>query len=394
MKDGVRGHIPVNRCRVLVVEDQEKAQRLIEAFLRGAGITNLAFAVDGYEALSKVRTFEPDLIVLDIMMPRMDGGEFLRRLRGDRAHASIPVLVQTALESPEERNQVFANGASDMVTKPLNRAEFVTRVRTHLENRILAESYQERLRLEAELDAARQMQEALLPPRHLLDEIGDENGLAIDAHFETCSELGGDFWGIHRYRHEDNKLAVFTADFSGHGVAAALNTFRLHTMMNARRPAAGDPAAYLGTLNRQLAEILPRGQFATMFYGIIDVPGDVVLYAAAAVPPLFVRRPGGNLTVHDASGLPLGVKADAQYENRRIAFTPGSALFLYSDGLSEALGHDGTALEQDGVERLLAESLAQDWQPPLRYLVDRFHARLSGDLPDDLTAVLVSRTHR
>ncbi len=146
--------------------------------------------------MEKLASFDPDIVILDVMMPKMDGLEFLRHLRADPEHSTVPVLVQTALSSPSDRDNVYKAGATDMLNKPISAGELLVRMRTHLENRLLFKSLQDRMRLEAEVNAARQMQEALLPQQALLDDIRKNHDLCIRTHFETSSELGGDLWEL------------------------------------------------------------------------------------------------------------------------------------------------------------------------------------------------------
>lgn len=385
--------VSLGACRVLVVEDNEPTQRLIAAHLAALGVGRIEFAGDGVDALAKIPGFAPDLIVLDIMMPRMNGIEFLGHLRADPDWCTVPVLVQTALDSQDDRTRVYSAGANDMLTKPLNRSELAVRVRTHLENRMLVRGYLDRLRLDAELEAARRMQEALLPPQALLDDIENRLGLHIAAHFETCSELGGDFWGVHRHRADDRDLGLFTVDFSGHGIGAALNTFRLHTLMSNFRPGNRDPAAYLATLNDRLAGLLPRGQYATMFYGILDAEEGTLTYSGAgSPPPLIGDRTSGRVTVLDASGVPLGMVKGSRYQTRVAAFPQSSVLFLYSDAFYESPRPDGSMLELAGAAALFGDCLKTAGnQPYLRCLVDAFRAgAFTGALSDDLTLLTVT----
>ena len=315
-------------------------------------------------------------------------------MRADPNHGTTPVLVQTALGTPEDRNRVYKAGATDMLTKPISGGELIIRVRTHLENRLLVQNHQDRLRLESEINAARQMQEALLPPSALLEEIQEQYAIDIDAHFETSSELGGDFWGVHRL--QDHQLGIYIVDFSGHGVGAALNTFRLHTLMSDLRPSADDPAAYLATLNNQLVQLLAVGQFATMFYGIIDTKLHSLTYSAAAAPPPLVgQEDAPDLEFHDTRGLPLGMKKDTAYENHTTGFPPGCLLFLYSDALIETTVTGGEDLDEAGVKALLRESLeAEGTNRPLEYMIGKFHQMMAEPLRDDLTAVLVRRERK
>jgi sigma-B regulation protein RsbU (phosphoserine phosphatase) len=382
----------VNDCRILIVDDNEFNRTLLQACFESAGIATLDFAVNGLEGLAKVASFEPDLVVLDIMMPEMDGYEFLRRLRGDEKHKDLPVLVQTALSSAEDRKQVFAAGATDLVTKPINRPELLARARIHLENRLLVGSLQAyRARLQEELDMAKKMQEALLPSAESIASITEKYGLRLEAVFETSSEMGGDFWGVREI--DEKRLAIFIVDFSGHGVTAALNTFRLHTLMEQNPPNIDDPAAYLAEMNTALARLIPRGQFATMLYAIIDLENDVINYTAAASPnPIAGLTNEAAPTIHDGSGVPLGIAKGIKYANRKIPFPKGAYLFLYSDALSETLDSESKCLEEAGVLDLVADSLRlHGGQAMLSSIIAPFNARMSRPLPDDLTAIWLVR---
>ncbi len=381
----------ISEARVLIVDDNERNRMLIGAFLKAANINNQEFACDGVEGLDKVDEFNPDLIILDIMMPNMDGIEFMHHLRNSTDQATTPILVQTALNSADECNRIYASGASDMLTKPINAAEMITRVRTHLQLRHLANVYQNQLRIETELNAARRMQEALLPPSTLLEEVRVNSSLHLTSHFETCSELGGDLWGVHVLG--EGKTGVFTIDFSGHGVGASLNTFRMHALMGYLRPNADDPAQYLAMLNNELKSLLQIGQFATMFYGVIDTQNDTLTYSAAAAPPPVVGSlNGAGMTYQDTRGIPLGMKKDATYETHTVDFPEGSFLFLYSDALIETPDDTGTDLNEDGVLEMLRSSLSQtDKTPAVEALTASFYDHAAVPLQDDLTFVLAAR---
>lgn len=383
--------IDIDDCRILIVDDNNRNCQLIGAILSAAGMTNQAFAGNGVEGLEKVASFKPDIIILDIMMPQMDGLEFMHHMRANTELGTVPILVQTALSSSDERNNIYAAGATDMLTKPLSPSEMIIRVRTHLELRRLTQNYQDQIRMEAELNAARRMQEALLPPSALLEDIHERSALGISAHFETSSELGGDLWGVHIL--DDQKTGVFMIDFSGHGVSASLNTFRLHTIMSHQRPLDDDPARYLSSLNTQLRKLLPIGQFATMFYGIIDTANDSFVYSAAGAPfPLIGHAGSLDMAYHDASGVPLGMKDGVVYENRHLSFPPGSFLFLYSDALIETPNVNGIDMDDDGVKALLHKGLTNTHtEPVLNCLRDRFYEWIAASPTDDLTLVLAMR---
>ncbi|HLN24279.1 MAG TPA: response regulator, partial [Patescibacteria group bacterium] len=148
-------------ARVLVVEDNELNQEFARAVLGSMGVTMIECAGNGVEALERLASFEPDLIVLDLMMPVMDGQEFLTRLRTMPQYIDLPVLVTTALGAQKMRNATFANGATDFIEKPIHRKELVARVTVHLRSHLLLKSLRRyHDRLAQDLDTARAMQEA------------------------------------------------------------------------------------------------------------------------------------------------------------------------------------------------------------------------------------------
>jgi len=385
--------ISITNCRILVVEDSLAIRRVIGAFLSASEFKNVEFAEDGIIGLEKVDAFDPDIVILDIRMPNLDGFGFLNQLRANPKYVDLPVLVQTAYTDPEERNKAFIEGGTDLTTKPINGVELMARVKIHLENRMLVRSLQDfRNRLETELSAARKMQKALLPPPDRIDQIKDRHDLDIENYFEPSSELGGDFWDVQDL--DDHRVALSIADFSGHGVNSALNTFRLHTLMDGADMPAGDPAEYLTALNVKLTTLIPRGQFATMFYGIIDTKKDQLTYcAAASTSPIVGQSAQQDFQFHEAQGTPLGISVKATYENRVVDFPPGSFLFLYSDALTETVGISEPMLDDEGLGELLSQALDPGaTQHPFTSVLENFGARVSRPLPDDLTAVWLARS--
>jgi len=392
MTDFEGAPVSIMECRILVVEDSVPIRRVIGAYLKSAGLLNVEFAEDGVIGLEKVSLYNPDLVILDIRMPNLDGYGFLKKLRNDPDRADLPVLVQTAYSDPEERNKAFIEGGTDLITKPINGVELLARVNIHLENRMLLRSLKAyRNRLEDELNAARKMQEAMLPSPSLIADIEQNIGIEIKSFFEPSSELGGDFWGLQFI--DDERMGVFIVDFSGHGVNSALNTFRLHTLMDSTDMPVDNPAAYMTVLNKKLHALIPRGQFATMFYGVIDSKNNTLTYSAAAsTSPVIGSKGTDKFVFHDASGLPLGITEKAIYSNNQIAFNRGSYLFLYSDALIETAGTEHDMLDEDGLADLITAGLTSATEKhTFSHILDTFNAGVSRPLPDDLTVLWLER---
>ena len=248
---------------VLIADDEDVNTSIIAGMLRRAGFENLVTATDGSEALAKAKALQPDLLILDIQMPEISGLDVCRQLRRHSSHDDLPILVQTALASQKDREQVFQAGATDLVTKPITRLELLARVGVHVERRILLRDLRKTLmRMESELKTARAMQLAILPAPEWQIERGAQCGLDIASTFVTSSELGGDLWGF--INPSTDELGIYIVDFTGHGAPASFNTFRLHTLINEIHPVPSNPGALLSIINRRLKRFLPPGHFATM----------------------------------------------------------------------------------------------------------------------------------
>lgn len=382
------GDTEIGGCRVLVVEDNEMNRVLAAGILRAAGLSLIEFAADGLEGLEKVESFSPDLIVLDVMMPRMDGHEFLRRLRSDRRNADLPVLVTTALADASDRNAAFELGATDYLEKPLSGREMIARVRVHLRNRVMLarlEAYH--ARLSQDLETLTAMQEALLPSADAVASLCSRYGVSIAPFFQACHELGGDLWGA--WGLDETQIGLYMADFSGHGVTAAVNTFRLHVMME-QMTSRSDPAEFLTGLNAALLRILPRGQYATMVYAVIDTRSGEVAYASAGAPAPVIGE-GDRLTALPAGGLPLGIVADPAYVTGRADLPPNGYLCLYSDALIESPDTEGAMMGEAGTVALIGRSAGGGAGRSLDRLLGEFMSRRPGPLDDDLTVVWLER---
>ncbi|PWC38254.1 fused response regulator/phosphatase [Azospirillum sp. TSO22-1] len=379
--------LPIRDCHVLVVDDTDFNRTLIGAILEEAGFTDIGYAKDGFEALEKIAQRTPDLLILDIMMPGMDGFEVCRRLRADHAYADLPVLVQTALSSSDDRNRAFAAGTTDLISKPLDRAELLARVRIHLENRVLIRSLQTyRARVEGELAMAHSMYEHLLPSAALRDGLECSSGVAVRSHTVLSSDMGGDLWGVLRLA--EGRFGVFLLDMAGRGVSAALNAFRMHTLIHELSDLAEDPAAFLTELNDRAVRLLELGEHAAVLYGVVDAAAGRFRYAGAAGTAPLLLLPGGAPVLGDAAGLPVGVAADTRYEARELPFAAGATLMLYSNAVLDALN----ASAHESLEPLVRQALDSAAGDRFAAVTEALERALGEAPSDDHTLVWLDRT--
>ena len=380
-------------CRVLIIEDNLSNQTMLYRLLNVIGITMIECATDGVDGLKKVASFKPDLIILDITMPRMNGYEVLHNLKSSPATQDIPVLIETASDTREARDKTFRTGATDFITKPINPLEFFSRIKVHLENRMLIKHLEKQLnQLNDELISAQRMQRTLLPTETMLQNIANKYGIHFAHHFEPSSHLGGDFWEVIPL--SDSKLAVYICDFSGHGVSAALNTFRLHALITQMDNINIEiPASAMTIMNTQLLSLLPRGQFATFFLAVIDLAKDRMVYSAAGVPKPFLIC-GNKIELINADGMPLGISKQAQYHNYQLDFPKGSKLMLYSDALTEAPNKEGERLGEEGFSKLVKKFVVKANKTPqdvVSSVIKSFFEFAPPPPPDDVTVVYLER---
>lgn len=378
----------ISASKVLIIEDNKSNQALLAGLLTQIGIGHIEVASTGEEGLAKVNTFNPDLIILDIVLPKMDGYAVLLQLRQiDKTH-KIPILIQTSTDTREARDRAFKAGASDFITKPINPLEFFTRVRVHLENKKLVEYLSTQLnQINDELKNSQKMQRSLLPQTTQLEQIRERMDIDIASFFSPSDRLGGDFWQIIEL--SEKKFGLFLCDFSGHGFSAALNTFRLHTLVFQLKNQVKNPSDFLRLLNLQLCQLLPRGQFATFFFCIFDTNAQTLSYAGAGSPPPFLKTRNGILLL-STQGLPLGISPQAKYDDYKIDFCPGDKLILYSDALIEECSQDGLRLGEEGLLSLLQTVFKyKDNRDAVSQLMQLFFKMLPPPPQDDITLVWV-----
>lgn len=378
----------LSQGKVLIIEDNQSNQALLAGLLSQLNIKQIEIAEDGIDGLNKVLTFEPDLIILDITMPNLDGYEVLQRLKSVEHTRSIPVLIQTASDTREARDKTFRAGASDFITKPINPLEFFARVRIHLENRLLVNRLKSRLKqIHTELSTAQNMQMSLLPCQATLMDIKKRYGLNMTSYFEPSDKLGGDFWQTVPL--SDNRIGFYLCDFSGHGLATALNTFRLHTLIFQMHSRIQKPSDFLNELNRQLYLLLQRGQFATFFFGIYDPQKQILVYSGAAAPAPFYWN-GNKWKALATRGLPLGISQSATYTNHTVSFKEGNRLFLYSDALTETFNESGhQSSEKTLLKVVQEETRGVSIQEGMSGVMHRFFKFAPPPPQDDVTAVFI-----
>jgi len=381
--------MPPEQKLILVVDDTPLNISVITGALKDTYRTKVA--TSGAKALAIAMADEkPDLILLDVMMPVMDGYEVCRRLKADPMTREIPVIFLTAQTEAEDETRGFQVGAVDYVHKPFSPAVVKARVHTHLVLRETRETLAKQLlAIQKELETARLIQQSILP-----ETLPQIDGLDIAARYVPMAAVAGDFYD---FIVVDNKrVGILVADVSGHGMPAALIASMLKIALAAQSTHADDPARVLHGLNQALCGKFQH-HYVTAAYVFVDMKERILKYAGAGHPPLLMWS-GGSPGVRDVTenGLFLGKFDFATYSSVEITLSAGDRGLLYTDGISEANNPDGVEFGSERFRQFLADEKNESANQLLDGLLKElacWSAREQGeDLDDDITMVAIHVT--
>jgi serine phosphatase RsbU (regulator of sigma subunit) len=323
----------VKPARILVVDDEPGMLRAVRRILSPR--YQVTEATTPTQALTLLPELQPELAIVDVRMPEMDGFELTSRMK--RARPDLDVILMTGSHSELDAKMVRAirESAFYFIQKPFDRELLTTLVERCFELRRLSEENRRHtLRLESELAQARVFQENLLPPRDAVVE-----GLRVAVRYRPCSELGGDL--VDYVAAGPGKAALLVADVSGHGVSAAMLTGIVKTAFRSARDDGFDPLAVVARLWGALGSF-DDARFVTLVAAVVDVRQETMNYVNAGHPAPFVWRDGAAPAVLPSTGpLISAALPGLAWSREAIPFPPGTRLLLYTDGITEASGDGG-----------------------------------------------------
>lgn len=370
--------------KILIVDDGFD-RKILGHILTKEGYEVLE-AADGAEGLRLSLEAQPDLILLDVNMPKLDGFGLCSFLQNDPRTAEIPVIFLTSLDEAQDKIIGLEIGAVDYITKPYDIGEVTARIRNQLkihhltqELRRANEELREKQRqLDEDLKAAASIQKSLLPS----DQLSLENVMLV-WRFYPCELIGGDIFNVLRI-HEDY-LGFYIIDVSGHGVPAALVTVSitqslhyykeniklmnceasLHTILS--------PSRLLASLDKEYP--MERfDKYFTMAYLVLNIRTGELVYANAAHPPPVLLRLAGEFRLLEEGGSIIGLGGAIPFFEGTVNLQPGDKVILYTDGLVDYQNDRG---EFFGEERLY-EFCQKQHAAPLQQLTDELFASLQA----------------
>jgi serine phosphatase RsbU (regulator of sigma subunit) len=385
--------------KILIVDDEPFNVDYLEQELDDLNYET-AVAVNGQDALEKVQSESPDLVLLDIMMPVMDGFEVLEHLKADQATRDIPVIVISAHSDLRSVVKGIKLGAEDYLPKPFEPVLLDARISSSLEKKRLRDLQQLYLKgLERELEIGRKIQQGFLP-----SELPRVQGWEIATCFKAAREVAGDFYDA--FLLPDGNLAFVVGDVCDKGVGAALfmtlfrslirvtstsDVFYSGIGMNAIPPGERLPRIISFTNNYISETHGDSSMFATIFMGIINPENGRLSYINCGHESPLLLRSGCVVNALGPTGPLVGLFPNAAFSSQEILMENQDMLLAYSDGVPDSRSEDGNSF---GSKRLMAALADSDTTPSV--LVNTIHTQLlqfAGEAEqfDDITMLAVKR---
>jgi sigma-B regulation protein RsbU (phosphoserine phosphatase) len=329
---------------ILIVDDNPANVEILQMRLM-ANNYDVITATDGEMGLTIAIEKLPDLILLDIMMPKMDGFEVCRKLKGDSTLPFMPIILVTAKTESKDVVAGLEAGGDEYLTKPVDHAALVARVKSMLRIKSLHDTVLEQsTQLKKQLKTATKIQTLFWPEIPELEAGGHIWAVSIPA-----SYVGGDLYDVIKL--SDGSLLAYVADVSDKGVPAALIMAALSSKIRSESRIHNDIGQLLSSINSSMYNLISdEGFFATIvIVRYWPKSGKMQLALGGHLQPLWIVKDGiGNMP--QLNGVSVGITANANYEKKEITLSPGESILLYSDGLIEA---ENEEQEFFGNERLI-----------------------------------------
>jgi serine phosphatase RsbU (regulator of sigma subunit) len=377
------------KSRILVVDDTPANIKILADLLRKDYL--LSVATSGADALEIAASEDrPDLVLLDVMMPEMDGYEVCRRLKADPKMQDVPMIFVTAMGEVDDETKGFSLGAVDYITKPIRPPIVQARVAAHLELALARKTLAAQNNLLREsLAMAADVQRSLLPKTPK-----GRPGLDVAGRMIPCDAVGGDYLDfLADDDFAERGFGVAVGDVMGHGPSAALLMTAARACLRMRASRPGSVAEVVTDVNRHLAVDLGDVERFMTFY-LLEVRSDAVSWVSAGhEPALLVDPVSGTIADLEGDGPVLGIDADISFREHQAHFQePGHVLALCTDGITETWNEKGEQFGRERVKQSLLRHASGDASAILDGVMhDVFEFRGTGPQSDDLTLVILKR---
>ncbi|MZH13548.1 MAG: SpoIIE family protein phosphatase [Nitrospinae bacterium] len=376
-----------HRHKILIVDDSKAIVAVINNILKKDYET--CSAENGLKAVESFKKEKPDLILMDVEMPEMNGFEACKKIKAldSENNGFTPIIFITGKGDLKSMKIGLESGGQDYLAKPFEPEELLARVQAVLRTKKL---YNELMNayaiIEREQDIVASIQQSLL-----CKDLPEIPGFQFFADYQPSSKASGDYYDFTRI--DENHLGVLVADVSGHGSPAAVIMAMMRVILRSFLSTIHSPKEVLEKINESLCDNQKAGHFITAFYGVIHLPTRKMKFASAGHnPPLLIDYDSGNtLELRTEKGFPLMIHPKNEIEEKEVVLPLNSKLICYTDGFTEARGRDQ---EMYGLERLKQNSLEMGRSLNAKTLgqalKNHVQAYLNGhEFTDDFTLVIL-----
>lgn len=369
---------------ILVVDDTPTNLQVLVRTLEGSGHRILA-AKDGPTALDIASRAKPDLMLLDVMMPGMDGFEVCRRLKADPSTRNTLVIFLSARGETSDKVSGLELGAIDYITKPIQAEEVLARVAVHLTRQHLErELRRSRDRLDRELKGAAQMQRQLLPTQ-----LPSHEAISFGTFYQTSRHAGGDYYDVLPLY--GDRIGILVADVSGHGAPAAIVMAMIRAVVHSYPGVPDDPPKLLRYINAHFDFLWETPMYATAIYAVVDPATKTMKMSSAGHPPPLRARGDGTV-----ESVPLETAMCVLWQEMdtipclEVPLTKGDRWLFFTDGITDRQSPDGTMFDVDRLSATFAQhrgAKPREIVAGITAELDRFAA---GQEPDDDQTLVIA----
>ncbi len=383
--------------KILSVDDETDLELLLTQYFRRKirhGEYEFFFAHNGLEAL-QVLLKHPDIAIIlsDINMPEMDGLTLLTKINEMRI-PSLKCIMVSAYGDMDNIRHAMNKGAFDFATKPIDLDDLQVTIDKAVEQieyiRNAQKEHTQLVDIQSDLSVAREIQQAILPRTFDLKMPGADQ-IDIYASMLAAKDVGGDFYDF--FPIDEHRIGFTIADVSGKGVPAAIFMAVSRTLIKATGLQEPRTEECMRTANDILCGESVGSMFVTVFYGIYDLETGLVSFTNAGHNPPYVLKADGTVeAVQSPINLVLGAMEGMPFTSSTLQLNPGDALFLYTDGVTEAENREHDQFGEHRLEAALAELKGS----PGRQIVSTVNAKVKeftdgAAQSDDITQLVIRR---
>jgi serine phosphatase RsbU (regulator of sigma subunit) len=333
--------------RILVIDDS----KLNRAVLKNT-LTELNMIVteceNGSQGLEEYNSNVYDLVLVDTVMPVMDGLAFIKTVKETKSNNFIPVILMTGNDDLNSKITGLNTGADDFLQKPVNQKELIARVQSLLRLKMAhALLYKKNLIIQKEMEAARKVQQFIIP-----DNFSYIKYPKITGRYFPMEDIGGDFFDC--YPLPNGNVGILIADVTGHGIPAALIVTMTKMIFSIYAPQYKSTSALLAKVNTEIRKMLMDNQYITAFYLIYEAEKGIIRFTNAGHSrPMLYRNSTQKVIPLDTSGFFIGIINDPQYEEKAIKINTDDRLFLFTDGVTEMRDSERKEFGENSLARFL-----------------------------------------